>query len=91
MSGDAQMVELLDVVQDGDTTGELVDNAFIAARLGWDLAVVAGCLHEAKERSLIWGRRSGEKPEPWFNELEITVQGRRLLRAHTESGSDRTA
>jgi hypothetical protein len=89
MSGDAQMIELLDVVQDGDDTGELVDNAVIAARLGWDLELVARCLHEAKERSLVWGRRSGEKPEPWFNELEITVQGRRLLRSRADGGPEK--
>ncbi len=91
MSGDDQMIALLDVVQDGDESGDLVDNAFIAARLGWDLTVVASFLHDAKERSLVWGRRSGEKPEPWFNELEITVQGRRLLRTRTGGAADTSA
>jgi hypothetical protein len=43
------------------------------------LTVVASILEDAKERSLIWGQRSGDKPGPWFKELELTVQGRRFL------------
>ena len=81
-SDDRQMVQLLAVVLGGDDSGTPVDNAIIAKRLGWKLEVVASCLNEAKERSLVWGQRSGDKPAPWFKELEITVQGRRLLRSH---------
>ena len=80
---DKQMVKLLGVVLKGDDSGAPVDNSIIANRLGWDLEVVATCLHEAKERSLVWGQRSGDKPAPWFKELEITVQGRRLLRSNS--------
>ena len=76
------MVKLLGVVLKGDDSGAPVDNSIIAARLGWDLETVANCLLEAKERSLVWGQRSGDKPAPWFKELEITVQGRRLLRSY---------
>jgi hypothetical protein len=79
---DKQMVKLLAVVLSGDDSGVPVDNSIIAKRLGWDLEAVASCLNEAKERSLVWGQRSGDKPAPWFKELEITVQGRRLLRSH---------
>ena len=85
MSDDNRMVQLLGVVQAGDEAGVPVDNAMIAERLGWDLSAVAAFLHEAKERSLVWGHRSGDKPAPWFNELEVTVQGRRLLRDHAKS------
>ena len=81
-ANDQQMVQLLGVVLGGDDSGAPVDNSMIAARLGWNLETVASCLHEAKERSLVWGQRSGDKPAPWYKELEITVQGRRLLRAH---------
>jgi hypothetical protein len=88
MSADRRMADLLGIVQDGDDSGSLVDNAIIAERLGWDLDTVASFLHDAKERSLVWGRRSGDKPAPWFNELEITVQGRRLLRTHADSRQD---
>ena len=82
---DAQMVQLLGVVLGGDDSGAPVDNSIIAARLGWNLETVALYLNEAKERSLVWGQRSGDKPAPWFKELEITVQGRRLLRTHADS------
>jgi hypothetical protein len=80
---DQQMVQLLGVVLKGDDSGTPVDNSIIAARLGWNLETVAACLNVAKERSLVWGQRSGDKPAPWFKELEITVQGRRLLRTHS--------
>lgn len=82
-SNDQHMVEMLAIVLTGDDSGAPVDNSIIAARLGWNLETVASCLNEAKERSLVWGQRSGDKPAPWFKELEITVQGRRLLRSHS--------
>lgn len=82
MADDGRMVQLLGVVLNGDDSNTPVDNSIIAARLGWDLESVATCLHEAKERSLVWGQRSGDKPAPWYKELEITVQGRRLLRSY---------
>jgi hypothetical protein len=80
-ASDDLMVKLLAVVLSGDDSGAPVDNSIIAKRLGWDLETVASCLNDAKERSLVWGQRSGDKPAPWFKELEITVQGRRLLRS----------
>jgi hypothetical protein len=83
MSDDRLMVQLLGVVLKGDDSGAPVDNSVLASKLGWDLETVASCLHEAKERSLVWGQRSGDKPAPWYKELEITVQGRRLLRSQT--------
>ena len=86
MSDDGSMVQLLGAVQLGDDAGTLVDNAFLAKNLGWDLEAVAACLNEAKERLLVWGQRSGDKPAPWFTELEITVQGKRLLRTHAAAG-----
>lgn len=74
------MRAVLAVIQDGDEHDALVDNAIIAKRLGFDLERVAALLEDAKERSLVWGRRTGDKPAPWFSELEVTVQGRRLLK-----------
>ncbi|MGD9702278.1 MAG: hypothetical protein AB7Q42_13905 [Acidimicrobiia bacterium] len=82
------MAELLGVVQAGDDADVLVHNSIIAERLGWDLEAVAACLHEAKERSLVWGHRTGDKPAPWFTELELTVQGRRLLKTHGSTDHD---
>ncbi len=89
MLDDSLMMDLLRVIQDGDDANELVNNAAIAKRLGWDLEVVAARLQEAKDSSLLWGQRSGDKPAPWFNDLEITVQGRRFLR--TNAGKATTA
>lgn len=87
MSADAMTVDdpaamraVLAVIQQGDEHDALVDNAIIAKRLGFDLERVAALLEDAKERSLVWGRRTGDKPAPWFSELEVTVQGRRLLK-----------
>jgi hypothetical protein len=87
MSVDEQlsMFLMLGVVQAGDDANALVDNAMIARRLGWDLTMVAAVLQQAKDESLIWGRRSGEKPAPWYTDLEVTVQGRRLLRDFVDS------
>ena len=85
MSDDLRLIQLLRVVQDGDDANTLVDNAIIADRLGWDLAEVATCLTAAKERSLIWGQRTGDKAAMWFSELEVTVQGRRLLRSKPDA------
>lgn len=84
---DRQMVLLLGVVLSGDDSGAPVDNSIIASRLGWELETVAALLNKAKERSLVWGQRSGDKPAPWFKELEITVQGRRLLRSNSAKSS----
>jgi hypothetical protein len=88
MSDDAQLAAVLGVVQASDDDGTPADNSLIASRLGWDLELVADCLREAKERSLVWGQRSGDKPAPWFKELEITVQGRRFLRTNGGAGVD---
>ena len=77
-----RILDLLRVVRDGDETDALVDNAILATRLGWAADVVASCLAEAKERKLVWGNRTGDAAKRWFTELEVTVQGRRLLKAH---------
>ena len=80
MSDDQELLDLLRVVAAGDDANELANNSVLSKRLGWDLEKVAACLQVAKDRSLLWGQRNGDKPAPWFNDLEITVQGRRLLR-----------
>ena len=82
MPTDEQTAQILQVIANGDAADELADNRIIANRLGWTLEDVASCLDAAKESKLIWGQRSGEKPAPWFTELELTVQGRRFLAAN---------
>jgi hypothetical protein len=85
MSDDVALLQVLRVIQASDDSGSPANNASIASALGFDLELVANVLADAKERSLVWGQRSGEKPAPWFNELEVTVQGRRLLRTSDDA------
>jgi hypothetical protein len=80
MADDQELLALLRVVAAGDDANELANNSILSKQLGWDLEKVAACLQDAKDRSLLWGQRNGDKPAPWFNDLEITVQGRRFLR-----------
>jgi hypothetical protein len=75
------MTQLLRAVKDGDLAGAPVDNEMLAAVLKLPLASIASCLQEAKERSFVWGVRSGRQPGPWYEELEVTVQGKRFLSA----------
>jgi hypothetical protein len=82
LATDAELARLLRAVQDGDDANALTDNGGLASALTWSLDDVATCLSEAKARSLIWGSRSGQRPAPWFTDLELTVQGRRFLAEH---------
>lgn len=58
-----------------------LDNASLAAELGWDLRRTSSCLEVAKEHSMIWGQRGSQQPGPWFADIEVTMQGRRFLRS----------
>lgn len=82
MSTEQELCRLLDAIQNDDEADTPADNAMLAATLGWSLDDVAACLQEAKDRSFVWGMRSGQKPMPWFTDLEVTVQGKRYLAAH---------
>ena len=79
---DQDLSSLLRVVQGGDDADSLLDNGAIASLLGLSLETVAEQLAAAKERNLVWGIRNGQRPAPWFTDLELTVQGRRFLAAH---------
>lgn len=81
MSADADVLAALAVLLTADDAGEPFDNESLAVRLGWTLEHAAACLEEMKERSLVWGVRGARKPGPWFSEIEVTVQGKRLLRS----------
>jgi hypothetical protein len=70
---------LLEAIRDGDFAEAPMDNEMLGAALDMPLTTVALVLQEAKERSLIWGIRSGRQPAPWYADLELTVQGRRFL------------
>jgi hypothetical protein len=79
VSSEEELTRLLSAVKDGDLAGEPVDNEILAAVLNLPLVSIASCLQEAKERSFVWGVRSGRQPGPWYEELEVTVQGKRFL------------
>jgi len=87
MATDQETAAMLREIHAGVESDELLDNGMIATRLGWTLTLTAECLQSAKEHSLVWGRRTGDKPAPWFTELEVTVQGRRFLRTHDAAAS----
>jgi hypothetical protein len=80
--GDAiadELVAILVAIRDLDKAGRSVDNDAVARRLGWDPEVVADRLADARAHMLIWGVREGARTSPYFSDIELTVQGRRLL------------
>jgi hypothetical protein len=77
---DDHLVAMLRTIGDVEAAGEL-DNATIGRSLGWTAAMTATSLEAAKGRLLIWGIRVGGTPGPRFEEIELTVQGRRFLTA----------
>jgi hypothetical protein len=79
VSTDEELTRLLQAVEEGDRADALVDNEILAETLDWSLGAVAACLTDAKDRSFIWGMRTGRQPAPWYTDLEVTVQGRRFL------------
>jgi hypothetical protein len=78
---DDDLLELLRVVSDFAERSDPLDSGDVGRRLGWSDTVTASSLAEARARLLIWGMRTGGTPAPRFEDIELTVQGRRLLRA----------
>jgi len=76
---DAELTAVLLAVQQGDDSNSLLDNGALAEVCHLSLEVVAERLAVAKQRQLIWGWRSNQRPAPWYTDLELTVQGRRFL------------
>jgi hypothetical protein len=79
MSSDAAILALLRAVHDGEGGDRLMDNNSLRTRLGWTAKDVAAALEAARQQMLVWGSRVGGTPAPQFADLELTVQGRRLL------------
>jgi hypothetical protein len=77
---DDQLV-MLRSIGDREADADQLDSATLARRLGWTAARTAEMLGTAKGCLLIWGIRVGGTPAPYFEEIELTVQGRRLLTA----------
>lgn len=74
------IVMLRSIGERGDAA-ESLDSAALGQCLGWPAARTAAALKVAKDRLLIWGIRTGGTPAPCFEDIELTVQGRRLIRA----------
>jgi len=74
-----RVLELLNAIRRGDEASQPMSNQLLVEHLGWTPAEVADCLCTARARLLIWGLPGWGNPRPQFNELELTVQGRRLL------------
>jgi hypothetical protein len=77
---DQELLAMLRVIDDSDAQSDSLDSLGVSRRLGWTDTVTALSLDEAKTRLLIWGMRVGGTPAPRFEDIELTVQGRRLLR-----------
>jgi hypothetical protein len=71
-----QLVAMLRTI--GERDSEL-DSRSLGRSLGWTPAQTADSLAAAKARLLIWGIRVGGNPAPCFEDIELTVQGRRFL------------
>ena len=82
---DSTIVALLGAVREAGPTID-VDNALLVRRLGWSPGVVAERVAEARQRLLLWGIRIGGRPGPCYESIELTVQGRRLLKEADRAG-----
>jgi hypothetical protein len=79
VAGKEDLRRLLKAVNDGDFADTPVDNQMLATALRLSLVDVAGRLQEAQARSLVSGILSGQKPGPWYTDLQVTAQGQRFL------------
>jgi hypothetical protein len=74
-----ELVAMLRTISERDVSGQQVDSRSLGRSLGWTAAQTADSLVAAKARLLIWGIRVGGNPGPCFEDIELTVQGRRFL------------
>jgi hypothetical protein len=81
VTADARLRDLLGAVSDGDERGASMTNQLLVEQLGWAPGDVASMLSDAKDQLLIWGLKTGGTPQPHFEDIELTVQGRRFLRS----------
>ena len=80
MRDDDDLLSMLRIVRDAGAASEPLDSQAVARRLGWAGERTAGVLADARASLLIWGVRVGGRPSPCYEDLELTVQGSRLLR-----------
>lgn len=78
-ASDVQLVAMLRAIRDREVSGEQLDSGSLGRCLGWTAVQTAHSLVAAKARLLIWAIRVGGDPGPCFEDIELTVQGRRFL------------
>ena len=78
---DDQLVVMLRVIGDRDAAADQLDSAGLSQSLGWTATKTASLLGAARSRLLIWGIRVGGDPAPRYEDIVLTVQGRRLVAA----------
>jgi len=78
---DDELLVLLAAIRHGENSDDFMTNDRLVENLGWTQDDVAASLASARARLLIWGLHTWGTPKPRFSELELTVQGRRLLEA----------
>jgi hypothetical protein len=76
---DEDLLAMLRAIGGGGS--DSLDSRAVGRRLGWTDAMTASSLDEAKGRLLVWGIRVGGTPGPRFEDIELTVQGRRRILA----------
>ena len=79
LMSDDDLLAMLRVI--GRERSDSLDSRAVSRRLGWTDAMTASSLEEAKGRLLVWGIRVGGTPGPRFEDIELTVQGRRRISA----------
>ena len=78
---DEQLVAMLRTIGEREVSAEQLDSKVLGRCLGWTPAQTSASLVAAKAGLLIWAIRVGGNPGPCFEDIELTVQGRRFLAA----------
>lgn len=78
---DEDLLGMLRVIAESTHSAEPLTSGDLSRRLGWSDAVTSASLAAARERLLIWAIPTGGSPAPRFEDIELTVQGGRLLLA----------
>ena len=78
---DDQLVAMLRTIGEREVSAGQLDSKVLGRCLGWTPAQTADSLVAAKASLLIWAIRVGGNPGPCFEDIELTVQGRRFLAA----------
>ena len=78
-AADERLTALLRAVGEHDATAGPLDSAMLGHCLGWSAPGTAASVEDAKRRLLVWAIRVGGIPVAGYEEIELTVQGRRRL------------